>query len=595
MQLRPFRSPAGPPCRVNHSPDIETGALSSHPHRNPPAAALLRAGLIGLALLALALPGIARAAYMIPGGNIRPKDFTLVKKDGVYHLFYTLNDVSLPAALTQNKLGHAISMDLYHWSQLPTVLPADPGGWDNLHVWAPSIVARDSVWWMFYTGVSSVPGQYNGTQRVGLAVSSDLNVWTRVGAGPVYAATQVPWAWSQPLSGAPAFRDPFVMPDPAHPGSWLLYLTVSYGPDTASTVVGVARSSGDFTQWSDVKPLTETWAVYSYNPLTESPHLFQHNGLWYLFITTSAGQPLTFYTAADPIAAQPLWTYRGRLRNMLGYDTSAWFASEYFRDGTHDLFLFDAGDRIEVREIQWGAGWQFSLLQPALFHVVNMNWVGSTVASGQMATLRVQSANPLAGTPHFQVLKVDSLGAETPVPSDSVGFFPSPTFYTDTTFMGWVTRRYPSVPDSDTVTVSRYRVRTTDLTVASGVLTVTAPRAAQPPQPPDPSPLGDPGNPGEPTDIVPHSPFGVRPVALAFAGAAVAVRLADPAAARMDVFDLAGRRVRSLAERRLAAGVTVIAWDGRDDDGVAQPHGLYFARVTSGAFVGTARIVLAPR
>ena len=78
-------------------------------------------------------------------------------------------------------------------------------------------------------------------------------------------------------------------------------------------------------------------------------------GLWYLFVSTTSGQPLTLYTSPDPMAAPAGWTYRGRLRNMLGYDTSTWFASEYLRDGDHDLFAYSVGDRLEFREIEWGA------------------------------------------------------------------------------------------------------------------------------------------------------------------------------------------------------------------------------------------------
>ncbi|MFO7608467.1 MAG: FlgD immunoglobulin-like domain containing protein [Candidatus Krumholzibacteriia bacterium] len=49
------------------------------------------------------------------------------------------------------------------------------------------------------------------------------------------------------------------------------------------------------------------------------------------------------------------------------------------------------------------------------------------------------------------------------------------------------------------------------------------------------------------------------------------------------VFDLAGRRVRTLADGRvLAAGPQTLAWDGRDEQGRAAPSGVYLARVTAG-------------
>lgn len=532
-----------------------------------------------------------RAAYMIPGGTIRPKDFSMVKKDGVYHLFFIRNNTTKTADSTETDFGHAYSYDLFHWFMLPPVFAVDPDGWDNAHVWAPHIVEHDGLYWMYYTGVTVEPGQYEKTQRMGLAVSSDLVTWNRLDH-PILAASDIDWAWSAPLSPKPGFRDPFVMPDPDNPGQWLMYYTSSFGGDTAATVVGVARTDGGPDIWMDAKPLLITWRNYTFNQLTESPHVFFHDGLWYLFITTTAGQPLSFYTSADPVGDPAAWTYRGRLRSMLGFDTSTWFASEHFRDGTRDLFLFVNGDRIEVREIAWSASWQFSLLQPPLFHVVNMDWVRDSVAAGEQATLRVVCANPFAGTPTFKVWTVDSTGAETPVPPDSVQLPVNPTLYADTAHVVWVPRRWPAVPDSDTVTVSRFIMRTADSTAASGILTVGPPGPPLVNAPADTLPV-DPPMPPEPIEILPRSrplrAIGGSPLG---AGPALAVELDAPAAARLDVYDLSGRRVRNLARRTLPAGVTVVPWDGRDDAGARLPRGLYFARLVTPQRQESARLLL---
>ena len=44
------------------------------------------------------------------------------------------------------------------------------------------------------------------------------------------------------------------------------------------------------------------------------------------------------------------------------------------------------------------------------------------------------------------------------------------------------------------------------------------------------------------------------------------------------VFDLAGRRVRTLANRRFEAGEHTVVWDGRDDRGARAPRGVYFTQ-----------------
>lgn len=552
------------------------------------------AALAALAGFGLPAPPPAHAAYMIPGGTLRPKDFSLVKKDGYYHLFYIRNNTALSPDSTERDLGHAVSTDLFHWAQLPPVMPVRPGHWDNLHVWAPHVFEHEGLWWMFYTGVTHENGVYDRTQRTGVAVSSDLVNWNRYDS-PVLDSGQTSWAWWAPGRSTAAFRDPFVMPDPAAPGAWLMYYTASLDGDTAATVVGVAASGGDLLDWFDVKPLLVTWRAYTYNVLTESPHVFQRNGLWYLFISTTAGQPLSFYTSANPVGDPWEWTYRGRLRNMLGFDTSTWFASEYYRDGTHDLFCFVNGDRIELRKIQWGAGWQFSLVQPPLLHVVSMEWAEPVVHTGEHATLKTTIANPLAGTVLFEALVVDSNGVETVVPPESLGFNPAPQVWSDTSYIPWVARRWPAVPDGDTTTVTRFRFRCADRTAESGVLTVRGPRPAAPPAPEGPPPP----EPEIPPDPEAWRPNGAIMRTLASTplgpGPALAVELRAPLEARVEIYDLTGRRVRRLADRVLPAGVTVLRWDGRDESGGQAPRGLYFARLAGPGVTAVTRLTLLPR
>jgi beta-fructofuranosidase len=415
--------------------------------------------------------GVGHAAYMIPGGTNRPKDFAFIKKDGYYHLFYIRHNVEVPTDSTEKDFGHSISNDLYHWQNLPNVVPCDTtaGSWNRFHVWAPTIVKQGDTYWMIYTGVSDDPVTHVHTQRMGAATSTDLLTWTPVPESPFFDATQAPWAWRSATSSNPAFRDPYVMPDPANPGKWLMYYTASYAPDSAATVVGIARANGDLTHWSDLGPVLETWRFYSFNPLTESPHMFVHNGLWFLFISTSAGQPLTYYTTADPTGPLAAWTYRGRLRNMLGFDTSLWFASEELRDGTHDYLSFISGDRIEVREMLWGSGPTFSLLQPALFHVQDLSWQQPRATEGDSVALRITNSNPLSGQPIFTASLVALDGTETPVPLDSLGFLQAPSLDSETYDLKWLARRYAATDSSSPM---RLRIRMADSTAASQVLEV---------------------------------------------------------------------------------------------------------------------------
>jgi choice-of-anchor B domain-containing protein len=58
------------------------------------------------------------------------------------------------------------------------------------------------------------------------------------------------------------------------------------------------------------------------------------------------------------------------------------------------------------------------------------------------------------------------------------------------------------------------------------------------------------------------------------------------------VYDVAGRRVRSVLDRELPAGLHEAEWDGRDDDGRGVASGVYFYRMHAGERTETRRMVL---
>jgi hypothetical protein len=68
--------------------------------------------------------------------------------------------------------------------------------------------------------------------------------------------------------------------------------------------------------------------------------------------------------------------------------------------------------------------------------------------------------------------------------------------------------------------------------------------------------------------------------------------LAAPARVQLTVHDVAGRRVRVLADAGLPAGFHQLPWDGRSDAGGAAASGVYFARFQAGDVLETKRIVL---
>lgn len=78
------------------------------------------------------------------------------------------------------------------------------------------------------------------------------------------------------------------------------------------------------------------------------------------------------------------------------------------------------------------------------------------------------------------------------------------------------------------------------------------------------------------------------------AAAAVGLRFAlrAEAEARLDVYDLGGRRVRCLVAERLPAGECSLQWDGRDAAGRRVASGVYLLRLSAGRETRSARVVI---
>lgn len=71
----------------------------------------------------------------------------------------------------------------------------------------------------------------------------------------------------------------------------------------------------------------------------------------------------------------------------------------------------------------------------------------------------------------------------------------------------------------------------------------------------------------------------------------VEFRIESPQAIHLDVYDVAGRRVRMLESGARPAGQYWSNWDGRMDDGHQAPSGVYFFRLQAGKLVTSSRIV----
>jgi hypothetical protein len=63
-------------------------------------------------------------------------------------------------------------------------------------------------------------------------------------------------------------------------------------------------------------------------------------------------------------------------------------------------------------------------------------------------------------------------------------------------------------------------------------------------------------------------------------------------AVRLTVYDIVGRRIQTLADRRFAPGTHAVEWDGTGRDGAALPSGVYLVRLLRDGAAETAKVTL---
>ncbi len=162
---------------------------------------------------------------------------------GKYHLFYQHN----PNGPFWGTIhwGHAVSVDLVHWEDLPIALAPSKDGPDKDGCWSGCVVDGDGVPTALYTGLDP--------QTVCLATSDDddLRVWRKcaapviAGPPPDLALTGFPSLTGHP---SPDFRDPYVWREGAR---WLLLIGAGRREGGG---LALLYESDDLRHWRFLRP-----------------------------------------------------------------------------------------------------------------------------------------------------------------------------------------------------------------------------------------------------------------------------------------------------------------------------------------------------
>ena len=178
-----------------------------------------------------------------PSDGTRLWDPWLLQVEDTFHMWYLEAPVDVK---TFPNIGHAMSTDLAHWQQLPSIpLQGRKGAWDETPSLTGTTLRHGGRYYMFY-GAQDLP------QQIGVMVSDDLKNWTRHPDNPVLVPSRPHYQTDLdprlPLWYV-SFRDPCVVWDPSSRryDAYVGATTASVSPGFG-TCIGRATSP-DLVNW----------------------------------------------------------------------------------------------------------------------------------------------------------------------------------------------------------------------------------------------------------------------------------------------------------------------------------------------------------
>jgi beta-fructofuranosidase len=234
-------------------------------------------------------------------------DITIIRVGDEYHLFTEQAPIEWNGGMGdafagQRSVGHAVSKDMFEWTELPPAIACGkPGEFDAYSIYHMDVFINDGTWYMFYTGLDKGgPGEQ---QSVGLATSRDGVRWTKHGKNPVLRADPRWYEQAIPREAAYQekdfdrlwFRDPMVIRDPETGkfGMIVVARDKAKHPDVRGCLAWA--TSDDLLNWTPHPPIYSPGRFHT----IESPSMFERAGQHYIQFMTARywGTP---YQSSDP-------------------------------------------------------------------------------------------------------------------------------------------------------------------------------------------------------------------------------------------------------------------------------------------------------
>ncbi|MFZ4658253.1 MAG: hypothetical protein ACOYNY_14650 [Caldilineaceae bacterium] len=207
--------------------------------------------------------------YFKPAGDFFLGDCMPFAHDGVFHLFYLLDEGHHKGlgGLGGHQWAHATTTDLVHWQHHPLALPIS-AEWEG-SICTGSPFYQDGVYHAFYA-----TRMRDWTQHLGHAVSTDGIHFEKT--------TPNPFATPPPGYSAKDYRDPFVFQGDDGRFHMLLTAKIEDYPLADRGGCLLHLTSADLWQWEVVGPMLIPGADRGGAGVPECPDCFEWNGWYYL-------------------------------------------------------------------------------------------------------------------------------------------------------------------------------------------------------------------------------------------------------------------------------------------------------------------------